>query len=292
MNIKQAKQIPIESFLDKAGYKVTSRKASDLWYRSPLREEKTPSFKVNRILNTFYDFSTGQGGTIIDLVCLMYNESVSDALRRLDSDFITRKAYQTPPIQPKIKEQRENPLELVRVEKLSKPALFCYLTDRGINLEIAKKYLKQVIFSIKGNNKEQFALGFENIQHSFEVRSQIFKGFVGETKAISIINQSKSGKVAIFEGVLDFLSYLTDHNIIDFESTAIILNSTTQQNKAKEFLTKASFEKAYFFLDNDDSGKKAYEFLSDNLPYSTIDKSSTYTGFNDYNEYLKDKKQI
>jgi hypothetical protein len=290
MNIAQAKQIPIETFLDKAGYKPASSKASDLWYRSPLREENTPSFKVNRILNTWFDFGLDQGGTIIDLVCVMFNESVKDALHRLDSDFITRKAYQTPAIQPQIKEQSENPLKLVRVEKLSKPALFCYLTDRGINLDIAKKYLKQIIFSIKGNDKEQFALGFENIQNGFEVRSQIFKGFVGNTKTISIINPSKTGKIAVFEGFLDFLSYLTDHNITDFESTAIILNSTAQQNRAKEHLTSIDFEKAYFFLDNDESGEKAFEFLSTSLPYPVINKSSVYAGFNDYNEYLMSKK--
>ena len=79
MNSKQAKQIPIEHFLNKLNHKPVKSSGDDLWYKSPLHEDNTPSFKVNKILNSWYDFGIGEGGSIIDLVCTMYNDDVSHA---------------------------------------------------------------------------------------------------------------------------------------------------------------------------------------------------------------------
>jgi len=56
MNSKQAKQIPIEHFLNKLNHKPVKSSGDDLWYKSPLHEDNTPSFKVNKILNSWYDF--------------------------------------------------------------------------------------------------------------------------------------------------------------------------------------------------------------------------------------------
>jgi DNA primase len=61
MNAKQAKQIPIEVYLDKLGCKPKIIRKNNLWYSSPLRKEKTASFKVNKNLNTWYDFGAGVG---------------------------------------------------------------------------------------------------------------------------------------------------------------------------------------------------------------------------------------
>ncbi len=88
MNSIQAKQIPIENFLGRLNHKPVKTSGADLWYHSPLRQEdKTPSFKVNTILNTWYDFSYGGGGSIIDLLMTMYNDDVSCVLNRLSSSY-------------------------------------------------------------------------------------------------------------------------------------------------------------------------------------------------------------
>jgi len=87
MNSAQAKQIPIEDFLGRLNQKPVKKSSADLWYQSPLHKDNTPSFKVNTILNTWYDFGIGEGGTIIDLLQTMYNESVSDVLSRLSSNY-------------------------------------------------------------------------------------------------------------------------------------------------------------------------------------------------------------
>ena len=40
----------------------------DYWCCSPLKDERTPSFSVNRDLNRFYDFSSGAYGNILDFI--------------------------------------------------------------------------------------------------------------------------------------------------------------------------------------------------------------------------------
>ncbi len=51
-------------YLQKLGYQPQKIRNNDYWYLSPLRDEKTASFKVNRKLNAWYDFGLGQGGNI------------------------------------------------------------------------------------------------------------------------------------------------------------------------------------------------------------------------------------
>jgi hypothetical protein len=86
--------------------------------------------------------------------------------------------------------------------------------------------------------------------------------------------------------MLDFLAFLTHHNITNYQSSAIILNSVMLKKEGLEVLKSKKFSKAYFFLDNDKIGKQAFEYLSENIDFEYVDKSNTYKGFNDYNEFL------
>ena len=51
-------------------------------------------------------------------------------------------------------------------------------------------------------------------------------------------------------------------------------------------LNSKQFKKAYFFLDNDDMGKQAFAYLSENIDFSFVDCSNIYDEFNDYNDLL------
>lgn len=50
-------------YLKTLGFKPEKIRNNDYWYLSPLREEKTASFKVNRKLNAWYDHEVGREGT-------------------------------------------------------------------------------------------------------------------------------------------------------------------------------------------------------------------------------------
>jgi hypothetical protein len=103
MNSAEAKKIPIEQFLAKLGHKPSSKKNNEYWYHSPFREnDKTPSFKLNLNLNTWYDFSIAEGGTLLDLVSKLYNENISDVLKRLTASYQNFKISSVN-IQPRMK---------------------------------------------------------------------------------------------------------------------------------------------------------------------------------------------
>ena len=42
-------------------------------YYSPFREESNPSFHIDEKKNTWYDYGTGEGGSLFDFVCKFAN---------------------------------------------------------------------------------------------------------------------------------------------------------------------------------------------------------------------------
>jgi DNA primase len=61
------KNISIKGFLAGRGIAPKQERNGYGMYLSPLREERTPSFKVDYGQNLWYDFGLGEGGSIIDL---------------------------------------------------------------------------------------------------------------------------------------------------------------------------------------------------------------------------------
>jgi hypothetical protein len=108
-------------------------------------------------------------------------------------------------------------------------------------------------------------------------------------KSYTLINPGNGKDIAIFEGFIDFLSFLTDHNLQDFQSTVLILNSVNLRNETLGVFEKYSYKKVYCFLDNDSAGQETLNFYKENLTIPIIDKSVIYKKFYDYNEYLKSK---
>lgn len=87
MNCRQINNIPFGKVLAMQGYSPIKETAKELWYLSPFREERTPSFKVNIGSNTFFDFGEGIGGTIIDFWCRYQRCDVKTAICQLSSSF-------------------------------------------------------------------------------------------------------------------------------------------------------------------------------------------------------------
>ena len=83
MEIQHIKQIAITDYLQQQGYAPARVQGIHYWYYSPLRNESTPSFKVNTECNQWYDFGSGEHGDIIDLVCALHRCTISEAIRLL-----------------------------------------------------------------------------------------------------------------------------------------------------------------------------------------------------------------
>src|SRR5688500_7896411 len=84
---EEARQMDIVCYLSSLGYEPVKIRNFDYWYFSPLRDEKTPSFKVNRKINRWYDHGIGKGGNLIDLAILYNNCTVGEFLKRINKDF-------------------------------------------------------------------------------------------------------------------------------------------------------------------------------------------------------------
>lgn len=145
MNIEDVKQIPIADYLHSLGYSPVKQQGNGLWYKSPLREEHEPSFKVNTDRNLWYDFGAGKGGNIIALAKELY---CSGSLPYL----LNRIAEQTPHVRPvsfSFPQRRTEPsFQHLEVRDLTHPALLRYLQGRGINIELAKENVRNSILPI------------------------------------------------------------------------------------------------------------------------------------------------
>lgn len=282
--LKEIKSIPLADFLSKLGHEPATRNGTRLWYKSPLRQEHTPSFKVDTQLNCWYDFGLSRGGNIIDLAAVIYQSTDLRYLMRC----ITNRCpvASMPTVASSFHQQHSAPnMERFEVVLLEHRALVAYLQQRGIPAHIAKAKCKEVHYCVNG--KPYFAVAFENVSGGWELRNRYFKGCRGR-KDISYLPWARDGPstmCAVFEGFIDYLSALT-LNIIT-GNDVVVLNSVVNVNKAIPYLDDYSVINCY--LDNDNAGQTALSEVTAKFSPAVIDRSSLYLGFNDLNEYLIDQ---
>ena len=279
--IKEIKSIPLADFLSQLGHKPTARKGTRLWYKSPLRQEHTPSFKVETTLNCWYDFGLGRGGNIIDLATEMYQSTDLRYLMRCIADSCPVPSVQT--VASSYPQRHSAPsMEQFEIVPLERRALVAYLQERGIPAHIARAKCKEAHYCVNG--RFYFAVAFENVSGGWELRNRYFKGCRGR-KDISYLPWAREGpstECAVFEGFIDYLSALTLGIISGAD--AIILNSVVNVNKAVPYLKGYTAINCY--LDNDTAGRTALTELTAIYGSTVIDSSTLYSEFNDLNEFL------
>ena len=280
MDIQHIKQIPITDYLQQQGYTPTRVQGVHYWYGSPLRNERTPSFKVNTERNQWYDFGSGEHGDIIDLVCAVHRCTISEAIGFLSGT--KQVAHQEFSFGGK-RIFSERKLEILSAQPLSNPNLLRYLTARAIPLTVANSYCSEVLFS--NMKRTYYAIGFANDALGWEIRNMYFKGCIAP-KAITTIKRG-TDRLQIFEGFMDFLSW----QVLNPSSTsdAIVLNSLALLPRIKEQI--AGYREVESFLDNDDAGRKSFEVLKQFYP-QIIDGSVRYRTHKDINEWLVAQSKV
>ena len=78
-----APRVPIREYLARRGILPRYERNGYSMYLSPLREERTPSFKVNYQKDLWYDFGIGEGGTLLALIMRLERCSRSEAFEHL-----------------------------------------------------------------------------------------------------------------------------------------------------------------------------------------------------------------
>lgn len=295
MIIAEAKQVRIVDFLALLGYRAQYMKSDQYWYLSPLRAERTPSFKVNDRLNEWYDFAEATGGDLVELCKhLCGTESVSAALsyieRHAGSASLPRVRAPAAPLRPVEADMKD-----LIVVPLRHHALLSYLHSRMIDADTGRMFCKEVHYELR--QRRYFALAFGNISGGYEVRNAYYKGCING-KDISLIQQSRGevqNRVCVFEGFMDFLSYMTlkqagdDTVCIDTPCDYLVMNSVGNLKKTLVHLQRYGYIHCY--LDNDLAGRKTVETIAGMYDRHVCDEAYRYDGYKDLNDYLRGKKR-
>ena len=273
--MQNIKNISIRDYLASRG--VTSKRETTHsgYYLSPIRSESTPSFHVSYDKNLWYDFGADVGGSIIDLVMQLDNCSVAEAYRKLEgSDTLV-------PIErpAQIYKPKGSPIKVVSIRELTHPHLIAYLNKRAINLDIARRYCKEVHYTLY--EKQYYAIGFGSDGGGWELRNSYYKG--GTSPKSPTIIKGSVDSTMLFEGFMDMLAYLTLKGSAHPVSSVCILNSVSNLRQATEFLKNQ--RTIYTFLDNDTAGCKALVEV-EKLGVEVVNCSHIYAGHKDMNDYL------
>lgn len=283
------KRYSIVEYLERKGIRPVRKTSTYVMYRSPLREETHPSFKVDTEKNLWIDYAEGRGGSIIDLCMRLEGCMLSEAICRLEQNApdntthsysFTNRGISISP------NQRENVTasgtrRLICLSDTLLPHLQEYLTEeRCIDLEKAKPFLKCISYEVRGRRHE--AIGFANSSGGYELRDdKTFKGTIAP-KDITPIFEDKAQPVCLFEGFMDFLSFLSMKG--EVTNQCLVMNSVSNVARSIHYLNKRNITSVRAFLDNDDAGRKAVqEFV--NAGFKVEDMAVYYRDFKDLNEF-------
>jgi len=276
--LENFKETDMVSFLYELGFQPSKIRGHDYWYSSPLRNERTASFKVNRRLNKWFDHGLGKGGNLVDFGILYYNCSVGELLQKSATDLALHQPVHHYPVQPHT--EQENKIQILDVKPLFSTPLFQYLSQRKIPSKIASAHCKEIVYELGG--KQYYAIGFKNNSGGYELRNAFVK-LSSSPKDITLIDKG-SKAILVFEGFFDMLSYLALYNNSGKQQQSIlVLNSISFFEKARSILE--AHEKISLYLDRDKAGMDQTRYalsLSDRYR----DKSILYQHHKDLNDWL------
>ena len=279
MDAKTINKFPIREYLVGQGIHPAKERGYYGFYHSPLREDRTPSMKVDYDKNLWIDYGAGEGGTLIDLVMRMERCSAGEAMRRLEQRISETPAFSFHGYSNPVPPHHESVITIEQICPLENPALLAYLTERSIDLAAARAHCSEVHYRVSG--KSYFAVGFRNDTGGWELRNRYFKGC---TSKAPTTRKADCPTCLVFEGFMDYLSHLTLKHASKPLHDVVVLNSVTNLAKAVPFI--ASHEQVYAYLDNDEAGRKATAALKA-VCRNFSDRSVLYRLHNDLNDYLR-----
>ena len=284
-DLSRIKRYPIVEYLERKGVKPVRRTAAYALYCSPHREETHPSFKVDTEKNLWIDYGEGRGGSIIDLCMRMEGCTLSEAIRRLGQNAPDNGTYNFlndfVPNNPQPAMAVNGARRLIEISDTLPPHLQDYLTkERCIDLEKAMPFLKCISYEVRGRRYQ--AIGFANLSAGYELRDdKTFKGTIAP-KDITPIFTDRAEPVCIFEGFMDFLSFLSMKE--EITNHCLVMNSVSNVARTIRYLNDRHLTHIRAFLDNDEAGRRAVQdFIK--AGFHVEDMNIHYKDFKDLNDF-------
>ena len=284
-DLSRIKRYPIVEYLERKGVKPVRRTAAYALYCSPLREETHPSFKVDTEKNLWIDYAEGRGGSIIDLCMRMEGCTLSEAIRRLGQNAPVNGTYSF--LNDFVPNNSQPMMAINGARRLIEisdtlPSHFQeYLTKvRCINLEKAMPFLKCISYEVRGRRYQ--AIGFSNLSGGYELRDdKTFKGTIAP-KDITPIFTDRAEPVCIFEGFMDFLSFLSMKE--EVTNHYLVMNSVSNVARTIRYLNDRHLTHIRAFLDNDEAGRRTVQdFIK--AGFHVEDMNIHYKDFKDLNDF-------
>ena len=284
-DLSRIKQYPIVEYLERKGVKPVRRTTAYALYCSPLRKETHPSFKVDTEKNLWIDYAEGRGGSIIDLCMRMEGCTLSEAIRRLGQNASDNGTYSFlndfVPNNSQPMMAVNGARRLIEISDTLPPHLQEYLTKvRCINLEKAMPFLKCISYEVRGRRYQ--AIGFANLSGGYELRDdKTFKGTIAP-KDITPIFTDRAEPVCIFEGFMDFLSFLSMKE--EITNHCLVMNSVSNVARTIRYLNDRHLTHICAFLDNDEAGRRTVQdFIK--AGFHVEDMNIHFQDFKDLNDF-------
>lgn len=289
MNCRDAKErYAIYDYLGAKGYNPVRIIGSGYWYHSLISEDHTPSMVVSHDGRMFKDFSSGKGGTIIDMAMIVVK--ANDIGVALDDIQQTMSGCSDGMISNRREVDlchKESSIHILSVAPVTSKLLMGYAYGRGrIRREIVCNYCVELVY--ENASGIYYALGFKNDKGGYEIRSKPFKGG-NSPKAITTINDMADCPFMVFEGFFDFLSAVQLDWFNPDTMNAIVLNSTSMVEQAYGILNNAS--RILLFLDNDATGRATADAICERFP-TAENKSFLFSPAKDLNDFLMNNSKI
>ena len=281
MTIREAKEKDMVDYLSQIGHQPVKIQQPSYWYRSPFRDEKTPSFKVNRQRNQWFDFGEGKGGNLVDFGILYHRCSISEFLRKLGGSSLPVSEYFKTNTQDSTDGAPNKSLQITNVGPIVSLPLLRYLHLRRIPEMIGRQSCQEVHYSLK--DKNYYALGFKNDSGGYELRNEYAK-LSSSPKGTTLIDNGTK-ELAVFEGFFDFLSYraLYDKQL-DHQRNFLILNSASFFEKSIPLMQ--THDRVHLYLDTDKTGQKCTQQAIALDSQKFVDERGLYAKHGDLNDWL------
>ncbi|MGV0997118.1 toprim domain-containing protein [Empedobacter falsenii] len=280
MNLNDINKLDLEQILVN-NYLLKSIKKSEksIWVISPFRpNELTPSFHISKIYkyDIWFDHGNGLGGKIVDFYLHYLKTDLKGVLKYFNNNSFS---FQQQKVSNAILTPKNN-YNVLELKKITLFPLIKYLDERKLPLEIVNRYCKEIHYKL--NDKKYYAIAFPNNQNGFEIRNKYVKMCLIK-KDITLIKNNQT-QLKIFESWSDFISYLFLFPTEEYKNDFLILNSISLLRKNLNLINQ--YDKIESYLDHDDAGKSATDFLETELKNKVKDDSTFYKNFKDLNELI------
>lgn len=268
-------------------------------YYSPFRDESNPSFHIDAVNNRWYDFGTYEGGGLFEFVC-----KIACITRGEVYDWLASFRNMIPESEYKEVIEKAKKVKPSRIivdsasHTFTRRKLVEYAQARAVSKEILERYCEEVIYHIDSYpQKQYFAIGFKNNDGGYVLRSSLTKKCTSSAMTTlspegNLTDKVGSDKVVVFEGFMDFLSWISSVQQETPQYDCCILNSVSNIEKALPWIT--AHKNIAAFMDNDEAGRNTLQKIIENVPEDAgkvcvYDMAKLYEGYNDLNEKLSDE---